>query len=37
MIFEVGFIFWGLFLVFGLIVIGYVVWMIRAENGDGHE
>lgn len=37
MIFEVGFIFWGLFLVFGLIVIGYVVWMIRVENGDGEE
>jgi hypothetical protein len=27
-----GFVFWGLFLVFGLIVIAYLIWMIRAER-----
>jgi hypothetical protein len=37
MIVEAGFIFWGLFLVFGLIVTGYVVWMIWVENRDGRE
>jgi phage shock protein PspC (stress-responsive transcriptional regulator) len=37
MIVEAGFIFWGLFLVFGLIVAGYVVWMIWVENRDGQE
>ena len=26
-ILDAGFIFWGLFLVFALIVIGYLVWM----------
>ena len=31
---EAGFIFWGLFLVFGLIVAGYLVWMYSAERGE---
>ena len=31
---EAGFIFWGLFLVFGLIVASYVVWMRSVERDD---
>jgi phage shock protein PspC (stress-responsive transcriptional regulator) len=27
-----GFVFWGLFLAFGLLVVAYIVWMIRAER-----
>jgi len=27
-----GFVFWGLFLVFLLIVIAYLIWMIRVER-----
>ena len=27
-----GFIFWGLFLVFGLIIVAYIIWMIRVER-----
>jgi hypothetical protein len=27
-----GFVFWGLFLVFGAIVVAYLVWMIRTER-----
>ena len=32
---EAGFIFWGLFLVFGLIVVGYLSWMFRMERREG--
>jgi cbb3-type cytochrome oxidase subunit 3 len=32
---EAGFIFWGLFLVFGLIVVGYLIWMFRLERREG--
>lgn len=32
---DAGFIFWGLFLVFGVIVIAYVLWMGWVEKGDG--
>lgn len=35
-ILEAGFIFWGLFLVFGLIVAGYLFWMYKAER-DEHD
>jgi phage shock protein PspC (stress-responsive transcriptional regulator) len=31
---EAGFIFWGLFLVFGLVVVAYLVWMLWVERGD---
>lgn len=31
-ILEAGFVFWGLFLVFGLIVVAYLVWMAWAET-----
>jgi len=30
-----GFTFWGLFVVFGLLVFGYVVWMLWVEKGSG--
>lgn len=29
-----GFIFWGLFLVFGLVVVAYVAWMKWAERDE---
>lgn len=29
---EVGFVFWGLFAVFGAIVFAYVVWMVWVER-----
>ena len=29
-----GFAFWGLFLVFGLIVIGYIYWMLTADKNE---
>ena len=31
---EAGFIFWGLFLVFGFIVVGYLVWMLWTEGRE---
>ena len=31
---NAGFIFWGLFVVFGLIVAGYVAWMLWVERND---
>ena len=31
---EAGFVFWGLFLVFGLIVVAYIIWMRWVERGD---
>jgi cbb3-type cytochrome oxidase subunit 3 len=34
---EAGFIFWGLFLVFGLVVVGYLGWMFWVEKrGNDH-
>ena len=30
---EVGFVFWGLFAVFGAIVAAYVAWMFWVERG----
>jgi hypothetical protein len=30
-ILDAGFVFWGLFLVFALIVVAYLIWMIREE------
>lgn len=42
-ILEAGFVFWGLFLVFGLIIVGYLIWMSRVEreeqatNGNPNE
>jgi cbb3-type cytochrome oxidase subunit 3 len=32
-----GFPFWGLFLVFGLIVVAYVVWMFWVERREPDE
>lgn len=29
---EAGFIFWGLFLVFSVIVVAYVTWMLWVER-----
>jgi hypothetical protein len=29
---EAGFVFWGLFLVFALIVVAYLVWMLWEEG-----
>jgi hypothetical protein len=35
-ILEAGFVFWGVFLSFALIVVAYLVWMIWVERGgDG--
>lgn len=31
---EVGFAFWGLFAVVGAIIVGYAVWMVRADRSD---
>jgi hypothetical protein len=31
---EAGFVFWGLFLVFALIVVAYLIWMVRIERDD---
>jgi hypothetical protein len=31
---EAGFVFWGLFLAFGLFVVAYLVWMRRAERAE---
>ncbi len=32
-----GFAFWGLFLVFGLILVGYVSWMYWIERRPGED
>ncbi len=32
-----GFAFWGLFLIFGLIVVGYLVWMFWVERREPDE
>lgn len=32
-----GFAFWGLFLIFGLILVAYVVWMYWVERGEHDE
>ena len=29
---EAGFIFWGLFLIFGILVVLYVIWMYWVER-----
>jgi hypothetical protein len=34
---DAGFIFWGLFLFFGLIVGAYVFWMKWVERGEDRE
>ena len=31
------FIFWGLFLVLGLIVVGYIFWMWWVEKSENYE
>ncbi len=31
---EAGFVFWGLFLAFALIVVAYVIWMRWVERDD---
>jgi len=31
-IMHAGFIFWGLFLVFGALVVGYLIWMFWVER-----
>ena len=33
-ILDAGFVFWGLFLVFGLFVVAYLVWMRRIEKTE---
>ena len=33
-ILDAGFVFWGLFLVFGLFVVAYLAWMRRAERAE---
>ena len=33
-ILDAGFVFWGPFLVFGLFVVAYLVWMRRAERKE---
>jgi cbb3-type cytochrome oxidase subunit 3 len=32
-----GFAFWGLFLVFGLILVAYLIWMWWVERGEADE
>lgn len=32
-----GFAFWGLFLIFGLILVAYTVWMFWVERSDPSE
>lgn len=34
MIAAAGFTFWGLFLVFGFVVAGYILWMRHVERKD---
>lgn len=34
-ILDAGFIFWGLFLAFGLLVLAYVIWMRWEEGKEG--
>ena len=31
-ILEAGFVFWGLFVVFALVIVGYVYWMKAVER-----
>jgi cbb3-type cytochrome oxidase subunit 3 len=31
---DAGFVFWGLFLVFALILVAYLFWMLRAEGTE---
>lgn len=37
MIQEVGFIFWGLFLVFGAVIVLYVIWIYLVEQRGDDE
>lgn len=30
--FAIPFVFWGLFMVFGFILVGYIIWMVWTEN-----
>ena len=34
---EAGFVFWGVFLVFFLVVVAYVVWMLRIEAREARD
>ena len=34
---EPGFIFWGLFVVFAAVIVGYVGWMKWTERGNGSD
>jgi cbb3-type cytochrome oxidase subunit 3 len=33
-ILDAGFVFWGLFLAFGIILVAYLVWMYRSEGKE---
>jgi hypothetical protein len=37
MIIAAGFAFWGLFAVFGIIAVGYVVWMRYVERNENQD
>ncbi len=37
MILAVGFVFWGLFAVFGGIVVGYIAWMRHVERKEKED
>jgi len=32
-----GFIFWGLFVVFGVVVGAYVLWLVRADSDEARQ
>jgi phage shock protein PspC (stress-responsive transcriptional regulator) len=32
---DAGFVFWGLFAVFGVVVVAYVAWMVVIERREG--
>lgn len=32
-----GFVFWGLFLVFAIVVIGYIFWMVKTEKEEKNK
>ena len=36
-ILDAGFVFWGLFLVSALIVVGYLAWMWREDRKEGRR
>lgn len=31
---NAGYVFWGLFLVFAIIVVGYIYWMVTTEKKE---